>query len=444
MTETCATDTVKCDAPASAATPGPATRRARVAYVMSRFPKITETFILREMIELERQGFDIEVFPLRREKTRLIQPDARPYVARAHFLPVLSVPMVGANLATFARRPMRYLATLATLIGANFGSRRYLAGAIAFFPKAVYFSRRMKELGVTHVHAHFASHPAAMAFVIGRLSGIPYSFVAHGSDLHRDQHMLLEKTREAAFVVAISQFNRRMILDVCNGRYGEKTQVIHCGIDPAEFTPRTTPTAYDRGEGPLRIVCIGTLHEVKGQTHLIESCRLLARAGVDIQCHFIGAGDDEPTLRRQADQAGLTSQITFHGSCTSDQVREQLRLADVLVAPSVPSRDGRREGIPVVLMEAMACGVPCVASRLSGIPELVDDEVTGILTPPGDAAAITAALTRLANDSILRRQLGEASVEKTLREFDIRQCTLALARSLMAQPRSTELSFPSS
>ncbi len=402
----------------------------RVAYTMSRFPKVTETFVLREMIELEQLGFLVELFPLRREKATVVQPDAKPYVERAHFTPLVSLSILWSNLVTMFSQPVRYFGTLGTLIRANFGSMRYFAGALGFFPKAVDLARRMKKLGIEHLHAHFASHPAAAAFTIGRLSGIPYSFVAHGSDLHRDQHMLLEKTREAAFVVTISNYNREMILDICGREFGSKVHVVHCGIDTTRFTPRTDPTLWELGQGPFRIVCVGTLHEVKGQTHLIEACRMLAERGVSFECHFVGEGEDEAKLRQQVEDAVLDSQISFHGVLTSDEVLQQLQLADVLVAPSVPSRDGRREGIPVVLMEGMACGLPCIASRLSGIPELVEDGVTGILTPPGDSAGMADALQRLANHSSLRTTYGQKSVEKVHREFGLRENTSQLARLL--------------
>lgn len=399
----------------------------RVAYVMSRFPKLTETFVLREMRELESLDYDVHVFPLQREKAAVIQPDAQAFVDRAHFAPFLSWAILWSNLTFLFRRPARYLKTLCQLVAGNFGSLRYLAGALVFFPKTVHFASRMERLGVAHVHAHFASHPAAMAYAVGQLVGIPYSFTAHGSDLHRDQHMLREKTAGAAFVVAISRYNRRMILDVCGSEFADKVHVIHCGIDPGHFSPRTEPTSFQRGDGPFKIVCIGTLHEVKGQTHLIEACRRLHNRGFEFSCHLLGAGPDAAKLRRQAEQAGLSHAVTFHGLCTTPQVQQHLRDADVLAAPSVPSRDGRREGIPVVLMEAMASGVACVASRLSGIPELVEDGQTGLLAPPGDAAALAAAIEKLATDTPWRRRLAAAGVEKVRRDFHLGRNCAALA-----------------
>lgn len=394
-------------------------RHSRVAYIMSWFPKLTETFVLREMLELEKLGFHLELYPLRKGDTNLLHDDARPYVERAHFTRFFSWGILLANLLTLLRRPLRYVSTLVTLVRANWGSRRYLTAALLFFPKAVYLGRLMRQRGIEHVHAHFASHPAAVAFVIERLNGIGYSFTAHGSDLHRDQHMLREKTVAARFVVAISQYNRDMILEVCGAEVAPKVHVVHCGIDHQKFSRARQSTPYDQGQGPFRILCIGTLHEVKGQKYLIEACSRLHQRQVEFTCHLLGAGPDESQLRQQVADLGLDSQVIFHGYCEEKTVREQLRLADVLVAPSVFSRDGRREGIPVVLMEAMSCEVPCVASAISGIPELIEDRVSGWLTPPGDSAAIAEALVNLREDAQLRGRLAEAGLQQVRSEFDL-------------------------
>ena len=393
--------------------------KQKVAYMMSRFPKITETFILYEMLAVQQQGVPVEVYPLRREKTNVVHPEAVPFVARAHFIPYISKDILQAHLHYALRRPRAYFGTLGTLLRENLGSRRYLIGALGLFPKAVYFAQCMSEDGVSHIHAHFASHPAAAAYVIHRLTGIPYSFTAHGSDLHRDRHMLAEKVAHAALVVPISNYNREIILQECNGRFGDKVTVIHCGVDVSVFQPRTEPTPHERGQAPFSILCIGTLHEVKGQQYLIDACRTLAEQGVTVECHFAGDGPDEEALTQRAAAAGLAEQMHFHGRLTREQVVDLLHQADVVVAPSVPSSDGRREGIPVALMEAMGAGVPVIGSDLSGIPELIEDGVSGLLAPPGNVQAIAHALHRLIQQPELRHQFGQAGRQKVMQEFDL-------------------------
>jgi colanic acid/amylovoran biosynthesis glycosyltransferase len=397
--------------------------RLKVAYLMSRFPKLTETFILLEMVALEEMGVQIELYPLLREKTEVMHPEARPFVEKAHYIPFLSWLIVRANLHFLRRRPRAYLGALSALLQGAWGSFRFFSGALAIFAKSVFMARQMAADGVTHVHAHFASHPAAAALVIHRLTGIPYSFTAHGSDIHRDVTMLAEKVAEASFVVPISEFNRQVILDACQGQYGDKLIIIHCGVDTNFFRPAASRPA----SGAPAIFCVGTLHEVKGQRHLLVACRLLREQGLRFCCHFVGDGPDRPALEQYARENGLTDVVQFHGQQTREKVAEWLGAADVVVAPSVPSKDGRREGIPVALMEAMACGAPVVASRLSGIPELVEDGVTGVLVPPADEPAIAAAIAGLLQDPARRQRLGAAARDKIVREFNLYRNAATLA-----------------
>lgn len=406
-------------------------REPKIAYIMSRFPKITETFILYEILAMEQLGVQVELYPLLREKTTVMHPEAEPLVERANFHPFFSGPILRANWHFMRRKPRAYLAALGALLRGTWGSLRYFAGALAIFPKSALFAYQMANEGVSHIHAHFASHPAAAAFIIHRLTGIPYSFTAHGSDIHRDRHMLAEKVAEAAFAVPISAFNRQVILDACNGRFSDKLVIIHCGVDTEFFRPRSespSSNGHKASGKPFTILCVGTLHEVKGQTHLIEACRQLHERGTDLACHFVGDGPDEKALTTQAAAAGLAGQVHFHGRQTRGEIRNWFQKADVVVAPSVPSRDNRREGIPVVLMEAMACATPVVASRLSGIPELISHGQNGLLAPPGEPAALAALLEQLNCNPALRYRLGRAGRETIRQRFDLYANTAALAR----------------
>lgn len=401
------------------------TPRVKVAYIMSRFPKLTETFILYEILAVEQESVDVELYPLLREPAPVMHPEAVALVERAHFQPFLSWAIVQAQLYFLFRNPLVYLKTLFELLSGTIGSYRFFKGALGIFPKTVYFARHMRAAGVDHVHAHFASHPAAAAFVIYRLTGIPYSFTAHGSDLHRDRTMLKEKIKHAEFVVAISDFNKEIMTSVCEPEDRNKIHVIHCGVDTAVFQPRTVRAVPGT---PLTILCVGTLHEVKGQRFLIEACRLLLERGVAFSCHFVGDGPDQTLLEGLVQAAGLQSHVHFEGRKSRDEVVRWFQRADVVVAPSVPSSDGRREGIPVVLMEAMGSGVPVVASRLSGIPELVTDGVSGVLTTPGNASELADALHRLTEDDALRQQLGGGGRQKVIDAFDLSQNAAALTR----------------
>jgi colanic acid/amylovoran biosynthesis glycosyltransferase len=400
----------------------------KVAYIMSRFPKLTETFILYEMLAMRQQGAQVEVYPLLREREEVMHPEALQFVASAHFQPFISLAIVRANLHFLWKKPLVYLKTLWDLLRANWGSFNFFTGVIGIFPKTVLFAYQMRADHVQHVHAHFASHPAAAGLIIHRLVGIPYSFTAHGSDLHRDRHMLREKVAEAAFVAAISEYNKEIIISECKGNYREKVNVVHCGVDTEVFRARAHETPYEKGENPFMILCVGTLHEVKGQAYLIEACRKLQEREYNFECHFVGDGTDKESLVELVEQAGLSDKVRFHGRLTRDEIARLLLDADVLTAPSVPTSDGRREGIPVVLMEAMGSGVPVIASNLSGIPELVNDQLTGLLVPPRDATSLADALESYIKDPELRRRLGRAGREKVVEEFDLYKNAARLAQ----------------
>ena len=242
------------------------------------------------------------------------------------------------------------------MLSGTWGSLNFFVGALGIFPKVAHAARLMQAEGVDHVHCHFANHPAAAGFVIRRLTGIPYSFTAHGSDLHVDRHMLCEKIREAAFVVPISRYNRDLMVEECGEVVREKLVVIHCGVDTEYFRPADAMV----DDQHLEILSVGTLHEVKGQRYLVEACRLLRDDGVDVVCKLIGDGPDRKALTRQIAAAGLEDSVVLLGRHDRDGVLELLRTTHVLVAPSVPTTRGKREGIPIVLMEAMASGVPVI------------------------------------------------------------------------------------
>lgn len=404
----------------------------RIAYMMSRFPKITETFILYEMVELENRGVAVEVFPLLREKEETVHPEARRILPRVRFQPFLSVPIVAANFRALLRDPFRYVNVLAEVLWGTRASLNFFVGALGVFPKSVRMAEEMRDLGVTHIHAHFASHPALAALIIHRLTGLPFSFTAHGSDIHIDQTMFDRKLAAAAFAVTVCHYN----VDFLAERFGEwvrdRLEVLPCGTDPEVFEPDATleRAAETSSSAPLAILCVAALREVKGHAVLIEACRRLHQRGIPFECRLVGDGPLRKDLARRIRDAGLEDRVTLAGMLPRPEVSRAMQAADVVVLPSILGSRGDREGIPVVLMEAMASARPVVSSRQSGIPELVDDGVSGVLCPPGDAEALADALQRLAEDPALRREMGAAGRRRILRDFDLRRNAARLAEML--------------
>jgi glycosyltransferase involved in cell wall biosynthesis len=403
-----------------------------VAYVMSRFPKLTETFVLNELVALEALGARVALYPLLRERQAVRHPEAERWTRRARFLPFVSGPILRAQLHYLRHAPRTYLGLLREVLRRTWGSANFFLGALGIFPKSVRFAYEMERTGIAHVHAHFASHPAVAAFIVNRLTGIPFSFTAHGSDLHVERRMLDAKVQRAAFAVTVSEYNRRLMMEECGEAAGAKIHVIHCGVDLDAFNPQRLP----RAAGPLRMLCVASFEEVKGHRHLLDACGLLRDQGLDFVCDLVGEGPLRRDVERRIAELELGDRVRVLGGRARPEVVRLFQEADLAVLPSQPTAQGKREGIPVVLMEAMASGLPVVSSALSGIPELVDAGVTGLLVPPANAAALADALATLARDPELRRRMGAAGRQKVVREFDLRANTAALLDLFLVAARS--------
>lgn len=390
--------------------------RPKVAYVMSRFPHLPETFILREMVELERRGWEIALYPLIHQQQTVVHAEARPWIARIRPAPFLSGEVLTENGRAFLRRPSYYLGLGVRSLWENIPSPKFFSRAAALFPKAVYAARMMQAEGIAHIHAHYATHPALFAWLIHRLTGIPYSITVHAHDIFVDTTMLATKLREAAFVVAISEFNRQHLSRLVGSWVLNKTHVIHSGVDPARY-PRRTP--LPAREERFEILSIGSLQPYKGHRYLIQACILLRGRGIPFRCRIIGEGEERPELQRLIEGVGLQNEVELLGALPQDQVARLLPTADCYVQPSVITSNGKMEGIPVAIMEALACELPVVATALSGMPELVRPGQTGYLVPPADSQSLADALVNLYRDPNAAANLARAGRELVLREFTL-------------------------
>lgn len=398
----------------------------RIAYLVSRFPHVSETFILRELNAVARQDkLEVTLCSLFPPVDGTVHEAARPWLA------VLQRPRplraLGDLLAWTLRRPWRMLSTVAIVTGHHLTSPRLLVRALATVLLAAAHARRLARAEVEHVHAHYATYPALAAWVIERLTGIPYSFTAHAHDIFVDRRMLRCKLERADFVATISEFNRRR-LEQERGRARTPIYVVHCGIEVARyrFAPRRPAP-----DGPVRAVCVASLQEYKGHRVLLDA---LARGGAGcerLSVDLVGDGPLRAPLARQAAAGGLERRLRFHGSLPEDRVRVLLDAADLFVLPSVVASDGQMEGLPVALMEALADGLVVVTTRLSGIPELIVDGVTGFLAEPGDPESLRRALARaLSGDAArLRPRQARALVE---REYDAARNGRRLAELVIA------------
>jgi colanic acid/amylovoran biosynthesis glycosyltransferase len=402
----------------------------RIAYIVSGFPNIYETFILYDILAMEKLGVAVELYPLRRQYSQVIHPEAERWLELAHYHSFLSLNVLRAQWHFIRRNPLGYLKLVAEICRGTWGSANFFLGAVAIFPKSVLFARMMSTQGITHVHAHFANHPAVAALIIHRLTGIPFSFTARGSDVQVDRRMLKEKVGAAQFVITVSGDNKQIIVDECSPSVSKKIHVIYGGVDVDRLSPHFT----SRTAGPLKILCVARLEEVKGHTYLVEACRILRERGVAFECRLVGEGPLFKQIEMQIKQTGLGKEIQLVGPVSYQEVIKEMARADVVVLQTAPTAQGDREGIPNVLKEAMACGLPVVACGVGGIPELVDHERTGILVALKNPDALADALQRLYEDSALRTRLGRAGREKIVREFNLKSSTTKRAQLFLGSP----------
>jgi colanic acid/amylovoran biosynthesis glycosyltransferase len=398
----------------------------RVAYVVSWFPAVTETFILEEVRDLRARGVTVDVFPLFGARGGEVHAAWRELEECTHYHSRAYWEIVTAQLHWLRRRPGAYLRAWGDALRGNAPSRKLLLRTPVVVAKAALLARRLEALGVRHVHAHWATHPALAAWVIRALTGIGYSFTTHAHDLYVDTAMLREKVDGARFVVTISEFNRALIERHCGSPAAAKVHVVRCGVDLGTFAPR--PRA--KGAVPT-FLCVASLRPYKGHDVLLDACALLRRRGVSARVVLAGDGELRRHLEARVAREALSGTVELLGAVPHERVPELLAASTAMVLPSVRARDGQMEGIPVALMEAMAAGVPVISTRLSGVPELVEDGASGLLVPERDGAALAAAMERIASDPDLGPRLAEGA-RRTVRERFDRSRNVAVLEGLIA------------
>lgn len=393
--------------------PGPT---VRVAYLCKMFPRFSETFILGEVLELERQGADVHIFSLKTNDEGRFHADVAhvrapvTYAPRAPGLrPADLWATVRAHVRAWRAAPGPYRALLAEVL------RKRRLGAWKRFDQAVWLAPRIRATGATHIHAHFASSATTVARMVSRLTDIPYSFTAHAKDIFIDsvsEGSLRRKFADAAFSVTVSDFNRRYLSDMPGA---ERLVRIYNGLDLERF--------HRNGHAPIRpalILAVGRLVEKKGFDDLVRACAILKAEGVDFRCRIVGTGDQAGRLEALVAALDVGDRVELPGPLPRAALVDLIPHATAFAAPCVVGADGNRDGLPTVLVEAMALGVPVVATPVTGIPELVADGETGLLVPERDPAALAAALRRLLEDAPLRARLAGAARARVESAFDIR------------------------
>ena len=399
---------------------------ARVAYVLKVYPRYSETFIVSEILAHEEAGLDLEIFALRPPTDTHFQDIISRVRSRVTYIPnhTPDAPVFWDALVTAG----------AELPGFWDSLSQWRSEPVKNVFQAVVLARLLKAKGITHVHAHFASLPTTIARMAGRFAGIPYTFTAHAKDLFHesvDANDLACKLRDACSAITVSDYNVRFLRDA-HGTAATKVRRIYNGLDLDRF-PYSSP-----GNRAGDIVAVGRLVEKKGFHDLIAACALLRERGALSRCSIIGAGPLETALKERISNLGLDDTVELLGPLPQNEVVKRIRNARVFAAPCVDASDGNREGLPTVLIEAMALGTPCVANDVTGVSELVRHDDTGLLTSQHDIPALATAIGRLLVDESLCARLAQNGRLLVEERFDIRR-NAAQLRVLFEPERSTRV-----
>lgn len=410
----------------------------KVGYVLKRFPRLSETFILNEMLALEQQGVELEVFAL-------LHPGAEPRhdLVRSLRSPVTYLP--GGRV--YKSLKMDRLADGRDATRVSYGELiehqmppfpDLMAGksaqeASVLAIKSMTLALLASSRRLDHLHAHFGTDAATAALMASRLSGIPFSFTAHAKDIYHtyvdarvDAEVRRRKIEQAAFVVTVSDYNRRQLIDLTGKAAAGKIHRLYNGIDLQRFRPRYA------GRDAALLLGVGRLIEKKGFCDLIKACALLARRRVPFRCRIVGEGPERDALERQIQQAGLEDSIHLTGALAQEELLPIMAQATAIVLPCVVGASGDRDGLPTVLLEALALGLPAISTRLAGIPEIIEHDKCGLLVTPGEPSDLAAAIERVVANPQFCEGLGRRGRLKAEQQFDLRS-NVSILREYFAE-----------
>ncbi|SHL55912.1 Glycosyltransferase involved in cell wall bisynthesis [Roseovarius marisflavi] len=380
-----------------------------IAYLTGEYPRATDTFIQREVAALRAHGMVVETCSMRRTgPEHHTGPEQRLEACQTfHVLEATTSPLrlIRAHLAAF-KRPKRWFRALCLAWRTSSGGIKSTLYQLIYLAEAAVLADHLRRRGITHLHNHIAKSSCTVAMLMSEMSGIPFSFTLHGPDIFFEPYRwrLDEKIARARFVACISDFCRSQAMAFSAPKHWAKLHIVHCGVDPARYDAAAP-------DAPAHLLFVGRLAAVKGVPVLFAALSDLLPAHPDLHLTLVGDGPERGDLERVAQAMGLAAHLTFAGYRSQSEVAGLLAQSTALVLPSFA------EGVPVVLMEAMAARLPVITTRIAGVPELVEHGKSGFVVAPGDEGALSAALALILDDADLRRAMGEAGRARVLAEF---------------------------
>jgi len=384
-----------------------------IGYLLRMYPRFSQTFIVNEILELQRQGLEVKVASLRKPTDGLFHESISRVRGKVHYLPETILSDFGkvrrAGWASLNRRPAAYLRGLVCVL-------RHAGAGWIDLAQAALLLRWVKKQRIDHVHVHFGTQEATVALLANILGGLSYSLTLHAFDIfidNVDRRLLARKINASQFTVTVTRFNRRYLAKHIPGVDPDKIRVNHNGIDLDRFK------AAGRQREPSLLFAVGRLIEKKGFIDLVRAVGRLRDRGLPVHCKIAGDGPERARLEEEIRRAKLASHVELTGPLEQACVRDLMQRATCFALPCVQARDGNVDALPTVLLESLASGCPSVSTRLSGIPEIIEDGLSGLLVPPGDDAALAQAIGRIIQDRSLAQRLAEGGRRRAEARFDV-------------------------
>ncbi len=406
----------------------PTGEKIKIAYILKMFPRLSETFILNEMLELERQGVEITIFSLKKPNEGKFHPKLSNLRAPVYYLEDLDIKKwvvwLGEVWPLLMLRKENFWKLMERVLNDKDNN---LMDHVLY---SAWVAARITELGISHIHSHFGSLSSTIAYFAGGIASVPFSFTAHAKDIYvynMEEHLLGEKLQAAKFAVTVTDYNKNYLLQHNPGLESDKINVIFNGValENINYTP-TSAREKDLILGASRLV------PKKGFDTLLDACDILKRRGIAFRCVIVGDGSEADMLLDKRNNLGLEDAVEFLGARIHDEIIDLMGKATVLCLPCRIAEDGNRDALPTVLLEALACGLPAISTDISGIPEIIESGVNGVLVNPDDPASLADEIERLLNSADIREEYSKAGLEKARESFDIEK-NVGLLRDLFVE-----------
>ena len=406
-------------------------RALDLVYIIGTYPGLSTTFIDREISGLRRRGVNIQVVSIRRFSGPLSPEQTALQQGVIYLLPVAWLSFLVGHFRFALFRPRSYFGTLLYLITRPHPTIKSRFMTVLHFSEGVYAAHLLRRHACDQAHAHFADRAAIVALVIGRMLGLPYSLTAHANDIYVNPVLLPEKLSQASFVATCTGYNQAYLAKLGNGFFDHKIRLIYHGLDADQYRQRDVSPP-----SKTVVLSVGQLKEKKGYIYLLKACRTLKDLGYNLDCHIVGEGPMRQAIEAEIFRLSLQDTVTLCGALPHDQVIEKYHQASIFILPAILSTNGDRDGIPNVILEAMAAGLPVVSTRHSGIPEVIEHGCNGLLVPPADEDSLAAAIAKLIDDPEEGYRLGQKGIQTVKEKFDLERNVDCLLDEFMTLRKS--------